>query len=179
MLDPTFGIVTGGLGLLGSAIGLGRSSRTRNMDFTVDPNFRALDRYSELTNPDSPYNRRSFGLMRRLAEDAGPSSDSLMNLAAAQGIGGSSYLGLQQGRAYSDRARESALNSFENYMINNEANAARYLGMDYDNRRFARRMSWEANQGADDSFLSFADSLLKGGIGLLGYSYLKDTPVGE
>lgn len=175
-MDP-FAIATSGIGLLSSLFG--RKRKYSESDFDADPNNLSLEAYNEARDPNSATNRRSLDNFRTLATDAAPGLDSLLGLTASQGLlgGGAAY---QQSKGQTVRAREAGLRMFENHLINQQANSAKFLEM-YMNKEYQKKIAAYGDaSGREETSLSFGENILKTGMGLLSYSQgRKSNPTEE
>jgi len=165
---PNLGDIIGGASLITGLIGsiAGMSGERRSEDwFDFDPDNLALNAFKDLGDANSASSKRISRESRTIAEDAGPSLDALLGYNAAQGIIGGS-LATRQAEAQSVRAREAGLRAFQQYMIQNEANRARYLGMYYDKERFKKSGVLEQDRYDQETSSSFFEQFTKGGLGL-------------
>lgn len=157
---PYVGGAAAGLGGLLGVSGL----TSRSYDY--DPARRALKRYEELINLNSPYWRSMLGFYTKAMRDASPSMDTLFGFNRGSGMTsqGSQAFALRQGEGMSARAREAGSQAMMRQFLSSEDAATRYLGMEYQRGQDEYR----GRQGQDDSLMGFANSLLGGGLGLLG-----------
>jgi hypothetical protein len=153
-----------GVGLIGSLLQGNKS--TNPDDYLYDPEHLAKQRYEELTDFNSGTNNRMRTFLRKLGTDTQPTIDTLSGVARMGGLGGgtASSLAYQQGRGNALRGQEMATQEAERYMLQNEAMASRYLGMEYDQLRYARSMAEEAERTNTDWW----EELGSVGFGLLG-----------
>jgi hypothetical protein len=128
------GLAAGGLGLLGGLFGATKSRTLNESEFDYDPSRKADTRFKDLTDWNSDSNKQMFGQSMRLAGNLTPGADSLMAPIKGAGGGylGSAAIAMQKAKGL---AADSANSAFENWgknIINNEGNASRYLGLEYE-----------------------------------------------
>ena len=108
----------------------------------------AMNRYSDLTNMNSDYNRNFLSMMMKQASAMGPSQDQLFSLNKRLGgmsSASSAAFATRQAAAITERGQEQALGAFQKGMYDNERTAQGYLGL-------ANEADSRAGQGWNDKW---------------------------
>lgn len=173
-MDPlTIGLVTGGIGLLGSALSAfrGRTGPQTESDFNVDPEGFAMARSKELMDPTSRPNMFALSRFGKLARDSAPTADTLFSFARGQGIGtlGAGAISSRQNEAYASKGREAAMGGYMDYLMGNEKSAQGWAGMSFDNSRFAKQSAAGVASEKQGMQASFFNETAKMGMGFLNY----------
>ena len=161
------GAGAGILGLVGGGLNLFGPGGSPNFDY--DPSKRALARYTELSNINSPYWRGMMKHYSSIISKAAPTIDTLYGFNKSAGIDSQSATALATKKAdqYSgqvqDKARESVMEQF----LRTEDTASKYLGMESDRAKTEVSLGTQYGANRKDSQDSFFNALIEGGIGLL------------
>lgn len=143
----------GALGMLAGLIGGTSHPNYTKEDFNYDPEQKANKRYNELIDPNSQSNQGLLGKYMRIAGNAAPGKDTLMAPVRAAGGGylGSAAIAAQQAKGIAGKASNDAFEGWTNAVIGNEANASRYLGLEYDraSKENEGYMKWKESQDSN------------------------------
>lgn len=164
---------TGGASLLTLVGGLGAFGSTRktrgSSDFDYDPQRRALTRFNELSNMDSPYWQTLMKKYNHLFSSAQPTIDTLTGFNKSAGISdaGATNIAYQQSKAQVARTQEKVGDAVTNQFLNSENLAQGYLQLESDRAKTQNENyeSYLSNQNASEG--DFFSNLLTGGVSLL------------
>ena len=157
-----------GVGLIGSLFS--SSKDPASGDFDYDPERRALKRYGELTNPNSPYYKAIMKHYQSVLSMSTPTLDTLTSFNKSAGISdaGSTAIATNQAKAYSAQMRDKASLSVMDQFLRTEGIAQGYLGQEADRAKTQTLGYQGALKEGQNTRTSFYDQLLGLGGGLLG-----------